>query len=200
MKITADVHFGHANIRTYETGRLRWLGLTVDSTTEDHDDALEALWNAQVEPDEEVIIVGDLFMGNLTDSLARGKRLNGRKFLVPGNHDRMHPMQAKSQEKRDRMTGRYNEEADVIIYKTDFTMDMDGIEVRVNHFPYEGDHKEVERGGEFRPIRAPYNRPLVHGHVHSMWKTNGNQFNVGLDAWEGLFCTPEQIAAYFRSL
>lgn len=197
---TADLHIGHANVRVYEPGRMDYLNLNEWSTTEDHDEAIVALWNVQVGPEDCVVIVGDLAMGKIDQTLATAKRLNGTKFLVPGNHDRMHPMEAKSQEKRDRWTDRYESEAGVFVAGIEFTCWIEDVEVKVNHFPYSGDHKETDRGVEYRPSVVPFNYPLIHGHVHSLWRTKGNQFNVGLDAWNGRLIPDWEIADYFRSL
>lgn len=85
---TSDIHFFHRNIIDYCDRPFRTEGGAPDI------DAMEAglieNWNKKVPRDGIVFIVGDLAMGGKkrADDLARILRqLNGRKFLVPGNHD-----------------------------------------------------------------------------------------------------------------
>src|ERR1700722_9886157 len=78
---TSDLHLGHQNIigfcdRPYNT---------VHEMNED----LVARFNSRVHPQDEVWILGDLCMGKLDLSLEFVQRMNGIKYLVPGNHDRM---------------------------------------------------------------------------------------------------------------
>ena len=50
--------------------------------------AMVQRWNDVVSDGDEVWIVGDLVLGQLTVNLsAHVWRLKGRKILVPGNHD-----------------------------------------------------------------------------------------------------------------
>ena len=77
---TADQHFGHKNIikhcnRPFET-------------VEEMDVALIKNWNATVTPHDTVYILGDLFFRNSTSSEEYLKKLNGKKHLIIGNHDK----------------------------------------------------------------------------------------------------------------
>lgn len=76
---TSDPHFGHANIIKYCNRPF--------ATVDEMDQALVANWNAVVAKGDEVYILGDLTMGDqaLADRVLR--QLNGRKYLVRGNHD-----------------------------------------------------------------------------------------------------------------
>ena len=58
----------------------------------------------------------------------------------------------------------------------------DGTVVDVDHFPYEGDSRDEDRYGDWRP--KDNGRVLLHGHVHSSWRTNGRMINVGVDVWD----------------
>jgi calcineurin-like phosphoesterase family protein len=77
---TADQHFGHAGI----------IGLCKRPfrSVEEMDEAMIAAWNAVVGPDDDVWHLGDFAYrikpGRLTWIFAR---LQGRKHVVPGNHD-----------------------------------------------------------------------------------------------------------------
>lgn len=79
--VTADQHFGHANI-IKSCGR-PFAGV------EEMEEVLVEAWNSCVKPMDTVYHLGDLVYGRearpVHEYLAR---LNGRISLVPGNHDR----------------------------------------------------------------------------------------------------------------
>lgn len=74
---TADTHFGHANI-------IRLCDRPFGSV-EEMDAVLIANWNGVVGPRDEVWHLGDFSHREASDYL---RRLNGRKHLIFGNHDR----------------------------------------------------------------------------------------------------------------
>lgn len=194
---TSDWHFGHVNILKYTPQRNWYLGLKPGADVTDMNEGLVRLWNDQVDDDDLVVVVGDMCMGKVVDTLQYVKRLKGRKQLVMGNHDRPHPIMFKSQEKHDEWVRLYTEAGFESMSVGPHVWFFDGVEAEVSHFPYEGDHSETERYSEYRP--DDHGLPLVHGHIHDLWKVNGRQYNVGIDAWEGVMQTPEAIGAYFRA-
>jgi calcineurin-like phosphoesterase family protein len=83
---TSDQHYGHRNIITY-CGRPFVLPGREPSLAMMHD-TLDQRWNLRVKDEDEVYVVGDFSFGPLAVVASRLKRLNGRKHLVRGNHDR----------------------------------------------------------------------------------------------------------------
>jgi len=82
--LTSDLHFGHKNIMTFCPQTRARFRNDVDYMTE----AMIEEWNARVEPIDTVYILGDVaFMSGFDASLVM-MRLNGRKILIEGNHDR----------------------------------------------------------------------------------------------------------------
>lgn len=77
--ILSDTHFSHDNIIKY-TDR--------PFTAEEQNEKLVANWNATVRPQDLVIHCGDFCMHKGKESHDIIKRLNGRKILCRGNHDR----------------------------------------------------------------------------------------------------------------
>jgi len=77
---TADQHFGHANIIKHSARPF--------SSVEEMDAALLANWNGVVKPQDTVYILGDLFFRNTVSAEDYLRRLNGKKHLVFGNHDK----------------------------------------------------------------------------------------------------------------
>ena len=78
---TADLHLFHFNIirlcnRPYKTA-------------EEMNEDLIAKWNAKVKPEDEVYICGDLVFKatDINEVKKLLKSLNGKKYLVQGNHD-----------------------------------------------------------------------------------------------------------------
>lgn len=166
---TSDLHLGHLNIRDYCAGRVA-LGPDVSAMNE----ALIGRWNETVGPDDDVMIVGDICMGKIADSLALVLRLNGRKKLVPGNHDRCWSRAKKPDEwkKKYRDVG-------LEIWPEQVNVQVGAHAVLVCHFPYYGDSHDEDRYVEARPLDT--GRILVCGHVHDAWLTDGRMINVGVD-------------------
>lgn len=196
--ITSDLHFGHVNILKYEPSRREYLGMGPTDGVPEMNEALVELWNRQVVEEDVVYLLGDVAMGKLPENLEYVRRLNGIKFLVPGNHDRVHPMTFKGVEKAAMWDKAYKDVGLLDIGIGPHEVAFGGVRCIVSHFPSSGDHSTDERYPQWRPPQT--DQPLVHGHIHSMWRTRGNQFNVGIDAWNGQFITPEDIGNYFRGL
>ena len=76
---TADVHFGHAKVLQFD-GR-------PFETIEEHDRFIIERWNAKVTPEDQVYIVGDFCVYSKEKSGYYLEQLNGRKYLIKGNHD-----------------------------------------------------------------------------------------------------------------
>jgi calcineurin-like phosphoesterase family protein len=101
---TSDLHIGHVGV-----AKSRGF-----STTDEHDERIIANWNAVVGVSDEVWVLGDVALGAIAESLPKVGRLNGRKFLVCGNHDRISPAYPyESTDKRsaafERLAPRYRE-------------------------------------------------------------------------------------------
>jgi calcineurin-like phosphoesterase family protein len=77
---TADLHFGHENIIKYNARPFRTIG--------EMDSRLIGNWNERINEDDIVYILGDLFFGNRAEPEEYLARLNGRKYLTPGNHEK----------------------------------------------------------------------------------------------------------------
>lgn len=170
--LTSDPHYGHTNILKY-TGRP-----FADVTA--MDEFLIETWNEAVAPDDDVFVLGDIALGKLAESLKAIGRLNGRKVMVPGNHDRCWTGQRKGAVAA-RQT--YLDAGFAEIIDSPDPWNIDGRLTLLSHFPYRGDSRDVERHGEHRPVdRGGW---LIHGHVHQVWRQRGRMINVGVDAWAG---------------
>ncbi len=188
---TADWHLGHEKILQFEPGR-PGLGPTMVDSIKEHDEILIERHNAVVAPDDVVWVLGDAAMGPITDSLAKCARMNGRKLLVCGNHDR--PAMTTDPDKRAAWIERYKTEGGFAeVYLTDgagqgrqsLNVHIPGARmVQVSHYPYTGDSQDTDRYADRRPRDEGV--WLLHGHVHSGWVTRPDErmINVGVDVWD----------------
>jgi calcineurin-like phosphoesterase family protein len=183
--ITADLHLGHANISRY-CGR-------PFSDPDDMDEAILESWNTTVGPDDRVLILGDLALGRIANSLAVSRRLHGHKILLAGNHDRcaaFHGLKAAG------WVLRYQDDGGIAeVRQGTLRLDLGSKHpsVLACHFPYVGDTVDLLRYSEQRPIDK--GEWLVHGHVHDSWRQAGRQINVSLDAWGGRLTNADEVAA-----
>ncbi|WP_322181466.1 metallophosphoesterase [Neglectibacter caecimuris] len=80
MFFTSDLHLGHRNI-------IRLCNRPF-ATIEEMDEALIRNWNAKVTNGDTIYILGDLIFRNEKPAEEYLTRLNGKKHLIIGNHDR----------------------------------------------------------------------------------------------------------------
>ena len=77
---TSDHHFGHTNVIQYSQRPFKDLAHM-------HETLIER-WNSVVHSQDEVYHLGDLFLCSQEEALRIRARLNGRIYLVLGNHDK----------------------------------------------------------------------------------------------------------------
>lgn len=188
---TSDPHFGHQKV-----AELRGF-----KTFEEHDAALIYTWKSQVKKNDVVYVLGDVSLSNYQYALDIIKELPGRKHLISGNHDIVHPMHTKGHSKAE--LDRWYEAFETI--QPFLRKKLNKNEVFLSHFPYmeAGDGKYRE-GARYEQYRLPdLGRPLIHGHTHGKetihdsqysddWRIIKNQFHVGWDAW-GRLVQQEEI-------
>lgn len=183
--LTSDLHFGHTNI-------IQFCGRPYGDTEEMNDDLVRR-YNEVVDADDDVWIVGDLCMGRLEISLMWVEQLNGKKHLIPGNHDRMFGCQGT---KYAHMVQKYLDRGIATVEDEQVTLNIGDQIVTACHFPYVGDSKakdgHEDRFQEKRP--KDYGQWLVHGHTHGLWRRNGRMIDIGVDSWGGYPVSFEAVA------
>lgn len=75
---TADLHLGHKNMTAYRKC----------ASVEEMNETLVANWNSRVNKEDNIFILGDVSFCGVGRTVEYLQRLNGRKYLVAGNHDR----------------------------------------------------------------------------------------------------------------
>lgn len=174
---TSDSHLGHKRILELGNGR-------PFSSIEEHDSAIASKWNSVVGPTDTVFHLGDVVLGDWTAGLGLLRSLNGRKLLVPGNHDRVFSKEKPT--RREIGLEEYSKTFDEILDE-EIEVEIAGTHFKVSHFPTReilyGDRKD--RYVDCRPLDDGVD--LIHGHTHqsdriSWTATGGLQISVGVDA------------------
>lgn len=162
--VTSDEHYGHGNIIAFCKRPFRDLHHMHTELVQRH--------NAVVSYEDEVYHLGDFALDErLVPSVLR--RLNGKHFLVSGNHDKCHPCHKK----HEKAVRAYLMHGFAGVYEEVWLGD-----IRMCHLPYSGDSSRVERYSQFRP--KDRGEVLLHGHVHEKWKTRERMVNCGVDVWD----------------
>ena len=85
--VISDTHFNHANILNFKNKYDKPIrqGFT---DLDDMNEQMIANWNAVVTPQDKVYHLGDVYFGDAKKADAILSRLNGKKRLILGNHDK----------------------------------------------------------------------------------------------------------------
>ncbi|MFT8395311.1 hypothetical protein [Propionibacterium sp.] len=183
---TADPHFGHAKV-----AHMRGFADPQAMNGE-----ICQTWRRQVGPDDAVYLLGDIADSDPHEALAVLATLPGRKHLVAGNHDDVHPL-------HDTRFAHADMHAWLEVFETITTfrlMKIEGVPVLLSHFPYAAWGDGLFRdGARYDQFRLPdLGTALLHGHTHGAERAHGHSFHIGWDAWHEL--VPEQsVAAWLRS-
>jgi len=141
-------------------------------------------WNNVVQPEDTVYYLGDFSLAYRPVEVVT-PRLNGTKYLVPGNHDFCHTYNKKSRkpENHQKWIEKYQENGWVVLPEQN-TITFDEIgQVKLSHIPYDSylDNYD-DKFEKWRPEND--GTWLLCGHVHEKWKTFGKMINVGVDVWD----------------
>jgi calcineurin-like phosphoesterase family protein len=154
MWFISDLHFYHRNVIKYDNRPFKDL-------TEMHEELIKR-WNKKVKKGDTVFVLGDFIFRGPKQGKEIVDQLNGRKIFVKGNHD---------PSARKLLAMGFDD-----VLENEAIKLPNGMYVYVSHFPYYGfedqryQHKRIHDDGQ---------SILLHGHVHTAWKVNGRQINVG---------------------
>lgn len=157
---TGDTHFGHANVIKYAHRPFKHV--------DEMDETLIANWNAVVRPQDRIYHLGDFsFYRDIGRTLTVLARLNGKKYLVFGNHD-------KKLRKDPRFLEWFVETGDLMTVKVE--------DPRV-----EGGHQRIELCHYAMRVwnKSHFGAWQLYGHSHGSLRDdpNARQTDVGVDAW-----------------
>jgi calcineurin-like phosphoesterase family protein len=164
--LTADTHFNHRNMIEH--------GWRAFDTVNDMNDAIITGWNETVRPTDSVWHLGDWAMGSAQEHLPILAQLHGTVHLVAGNHDAPWPGNRDAHKHQRPWL-----DAGFATIQAFARRKIAGRGVLLSHFPYRGDHRDIDRHHAYRlPDTGLW---LLHGHVHTEWTRNRRQLNVGVD-------------------
>lgn len=164
--VTSDQHFNHEAVIRYSRRPF--------ASVEEMNERLIEGHNATVGRSETCLFLGDFAFGTIDQAQEVLARLNGRKVLVVGNHDRSAARMAKLG-------------FDLVVDR--LTTTVGGQLVRASHRPYAG----MRSAEEAQPLgsgslstwpREGREGFLLHGHTHLTKRREGQAVHVGVDAWD----------------
>jgi calcineurin-like phosphoesterase family protein len=138
--VISDTHFGHANIIKYCERPFK--------TIEEMDAALVRKWNKVVTNDDVVIHVGDFAFSNKEGIKAYRGQLNGRIWLLRGNHDRS-------------VNSLYEAGIEIVMESMVFVDPVSKNRCLFQHYQLEPD---TARKAILAEIGCDY---IIHGHAHN---------------------------------
>lgn len=160
---TSDLHFNHANIIKF--CNRPW------KTTEEMDKALISNWNSVVKPNDLIFDLGDFAFADRDKWIELLEQLNGKHYLILGNHDITRWPGNKVLPLFERV-------------EHQLTLKIDGRKVYLNHYPF------LCYGGTYRDNTSKVYQ--LFGHTHSGPNCSGldkdrlinlfpYQYDVGVD-------------------
>ncbi|MEK2647448.1 metallophosphoesterase [Bdellovibrio sp. BCCA] len=168
-------------------------------------------WNKVVSKHDTTYIVGDFSFGKFEETKEFLSRLNGKKILIVGNHDRRSKRLLKY---RDYIEMGFSDIMDEDVIK--FSVNENGttrkIPVHLKHYPYhwhplrEIYNKVAQLFGAFREDSKTYHQfypkytPMwhIHGHYHAGPLVHDNEINVSWDTLGGYPISESKIIALIR--
>lgn len=175
----SDIHLFH-NLMLKHRGYV--------SFEEMHQDIINH-WNKVVHKGSTVYVVGDFTFGEFEESKNILNKLNGRKILIKGNHDRKTKRQLKT---KDWLDMGFFDVMDEDIVKIHSEKENKKIEFHLKHYPYSWHWlKKLYTQIFGKEIKRTYNQLYpkwtemwhIHGHHHGGCLVHDNEINV---SWETL--------------
>ncbi len=149
--VTSDLHFWHKNVMKFCSKTRPW------DTLEDMHEGLISEWNSKVKPDDIIFHLGDFCFKGREATEAILERLNGRKAIVLGNHDKVLRNAIKS--------GSHGIEC-IVDY---LELRINGTKVIMSHFPMSSWNQQGRGSVQ------------LFGHGHGSYGGVGRQIDVGYD-------------------
>lgn len=190
---TSDCHFWHTNV-VVKYGRSQF------GTIENMNETLIRNWNERVHPDDTIYVVGDFSLA-LRPVETITPRLTGRKKLIAGNHDWMHPAHKKGRKESAKWTSKYLKLGwESVELEGRITL-KNGMSFRMHHMPYLNERDPRQNHKKYRPVDDGI--PLLCGHVHTEWKYEATgldtlMINVGVDQWNYAPVSEDELCTFLE--
>lgn len=191
---TADLHLCHPTV-----ARMRGF----DASGE-HDDHVLGNLKSTLSPGDRLFVLGDLSKGSGNPEDRALERLEELRqstgaglHLIAGNHDSASPHRSKWFQAAAAMSPTFSSVSSA------GTLKIAGTRAMLSHYPYDGDHSEVDRHTQLR-LRDE-GAPVIHGHTHAPSALSHSakgtpQVCVSLDAWDLHAVCKEELEKVLRGL
>jgi len=169
--VTSDIHFDHRNIAKYCPHRQTksFNGEPTDESIQEMNELIVHNINSMVAPDDDLWIIGDVCMGQIKNSIKYIPRINGKKHLVKGNHDKTLVKFIREGETEFAVKDLFESIHDM--WELSHTFEGKKVKVFLCHYPMEHWNSQCE----FH----------LHGHMHSNPDTCSispfKKMDIGLD-------------------
>jgi calcineurin-like phosphoesterase family protein len=188
---TSDHHFDHANI-------IKFCNRPHESVYDMNEDLVRK-WNERVDEKDTVYHLGDVCLNN--GGLRFVNRLNGIKYLIAGNHDRVFPKHKKYMKEMKRYLNAGFDQ--VFFAPQEFMFGRTKAILWHLPYPFKPDPANVnfsydDRYNEWR-IKDE-GQWLVHGHTHGKWKKRKRMIDIGVDAWGGYPVSEAEVSELMSAL
>lgn len=160
---TSDTHFNHANIIKY--------CMRPFADKDEMNEALINNWNSVVKENDIVFHLGDFMFGNMNRFWDFRSRLNGKIYLIHGNHDY-------------ELMDKINVDDGFEIVTSQLNIVVNGQKIYLNHFPlltFDGIYKEKPSWQLFGHVHSNKNIPGTSADVKRLDYLLPMQYDVGVD-------------------
>jgi len=159
---SSDLHVDHHRIIEYNNRPFKDVYHMQEELIKRH--------NEVVGPDDTILYLGDMFFMKPHAAEKIMTRLNGRKYLLRGNHDK-------------RITdSQFLDIGFEMVFPMYFQAYLGRYPVWYSHYPFKG-YSEDKRYEDRRPPKD--GTVIVHGHTHDKTRlTSKNTVHVGVDGWD----------------
>lgn len=160
---TSDTHFNHANIIKY--------CMRPFADKDEMNEALINNWNSVVKENDIVFHLGDFMFGNMNRFWDFRSRLNGKIYLIHGNHDY-------------ELMDKVNVDDGFEIVTSQLNVVVNGQKIYLNHFPlltFDGIYKEKPSWQLFGHVHSNKNIPGTSADVKRLDYLLPMQYDVGVD-------------------
>lgn len=160
---TSDTHFNHANIIKY--------CMRPFADKDEMNEALINNWNSVVKENDIVFHLGDFMFGNMNRFWDFRSRLNGKIYLIHGNHDY-------------ELMDKVNIDDGFEIVTSQLNIVVNGQKIYLNHFPlltFDGIYKEKPSWQLFGHVHSNKNIPGTSADIKRLGYLLPMQYDVGVD-------------------
>ena len=187
---TSDIHFGHKNVLRFCKKRQEKMGIDLEDPAFDEKHRLYLIeqWNNTIAKKDIVYILGDFSFYNREGTRRILERLNGKKHLILGNHD-------KSCKGLENYFESVSQIKTVDFKKHEYQFLDENFIVEMCHYPI------------FSWNRRQHGSVMIHGHTHgSICNINKQskelRVDVGYDSLLGNlgFVSLEDLYKYFKTI